>query len=141
MLDLAVSHCAVQYWARLGLALPTCVMPCHSTIHHAMLCLLMLCCAMPCCAWLHIAVPYQAVLCGARALLTRLGGWCGAEQVATSRSHWRVSSSQHPSDDPGDREHASACRGSQGTAGSLVSRTCCQVGDSGCLCVHKQQVL
>lgn len=29
----------------------------------------------------------------------------------------------------------------QGTTGSLAQHTCCQVGDGGCLCVHKQQVL
>ena len=108
--------------ATLNLALLCLAAHCHTILCyalpcHAMLCLVMPSCAMLCYAWLHIAVPYHAVSCGARALLTRLGGRCGAEQVATSRSHWRVSSSQHPSGDPGDREHAGARGCSPGHCG------------------------
>lgn len=78
-------------------AVSDCAMPCHTVPHHTF--------AVLCCARLRFAVPYHAAAPrGARALLTRLGGRCGAEQVATSRSHWRVSSSQHPSGNPGDRQ-------------------------------------
>lgn len=101
-----------------------------ATLHYDM-------CATLCCAWLHIAVPYPTVPHGARALLTRLGGWWGAEQVATSRSHWRVSSSQHPSGDPGDRTHVSVHSCSLEHHGWLVPRTCRQVGDGGRLHIHK----
>lgn len=139
---------------------------CHAMLYHAMSFRICLCCAMPCHAVLRntvlgCAMPGHAWLChamlchtirspttlchatprGARVLLTRLGGWCGAEHVATSRSHWRVSSSQHPSGDPRDRDHISACRCSPGHCGQPMPHTCRQVGDGGCLRVHQQQVL
>lgn len=85
-----------QGYVILDLVVPYHTMLPYATPHHSM-------CTTLCCAWLHIAVPYPTVPHGAKALLTRLGGWWGAEQVATSRSHWRVSSSQHPSGDPGEQ--------------------------------------
>lgn len=118
----------------LDLAVPHHTMPPYATPHHAM-------CATLSCAWLNTTVPYPTVPHSARALLTRLGGWWGAEQVATSRSHWRVSSSQHPSGDPGDRTHVGDHSCSLGYCGWLVPCTCCQVGDGGRLRIHKQQVL
>lgn len=52
----------------LHLAVPYHTMPPYATPHHGQ-------CATLCCAWLHLAVPYPTVPHGARALLTRLGGW------------------------------------------------------------------
>lgn len=78
------------------------------------------------------------------ALLTRLGGRCGAEQVATSRSHWMVSSSQHPSGDPGDSSELAvpdAHPAHQSDVSSRSPRTGSEVGDGGSLCIHQQQVL
>lgn len=128
---------AVPCNAVLGMAVPCCAwsclaVPCSATLCHAVPCHALPGCALPC----HIVVPDSAMV-----PLTRLGGRFGAEQVATSRSHWRVSSSQHPSGDSGDKEHIGTHRCSPGTVGSPVPCTCRQVGDSGCLCVHEQQVL